>query len=548
MSKAVKAAGLGLVIFVTVWSVTLWRWHRSQASIGTQELVGQLLALPAAVTLVAWLVWFGAGRLRAWLSQPVPSKLRAPLPTMPAEHVPSESSASAMPLPCVRILAESVCLPHADSADVAWSKLASAGLRPGLDPLLRDADGWPIFASRVPDLDTQDWLAAHAEFEGRALPEGVLRSLALLERPWHELMAALPSPSPKPSRSAHAGDAAQGHAQAAESGPTCLSGVGQAGAAQIAALRRDQATELDIQVWLPAAWAAEHRDQVVAWLRQQAGPALDWVRASGGGEPRWSVQALEAPEAGWDALSEALRHLPTSPRPRALLVLAAHSLVDADVVEAMQARGELFTGTHQGGRVPGEGAAGLLLANLVLAEAAPQGVPDPSPWLGTPAAARRQRSADRAGRPGADELVRAIRQAMEMPPTQDDAPGTSLSWWCVADADHRAGRVSELFEAVQLLQPEADPSLAVHRVGDAWGDLGVARALVPVALAASALRHGLSPDLGGAPADATPREPGPAVVTLSQCDHRRWAIPVWPADLPARPTVERADAPEALAA
>jgi hypothetical protein len=78
-----------------------------------------------------------------------------------------------------------------------------------------------------------------------------------------------------------------------------------------------------------------------------------------------------------------------------------------------------------------------------------------------------------------------------------------------------------LFEAFQTLQPDGDPTQAVLRLGVAWGDLGIARGLVPMALAASLVRQG--PRLEG---DAVP-----ALVGLLQGSHRRLAIPVWPASV-----------------
>jgi hypothetical protein len=145
-----------------------------------------------------------------------------------------------------------------------------------------------------------------------------------------------------------------------------------------------------------------------------------------------------------------------------------------------------------------------------------------SPWLGAPVAANRERSADRAGRPGAEVFTAAIEQALAPgwgTPTFAAGPA---AWWCVSDADHRPSRASELFEAFQALQPEADAMQSVARLGDAWGDLGVARALAPVALAAAVVRQGVQP--GEGPSST----PVPAVVGLLQGSHQRWAIPVWP--------------------
>lgn len=525
MSKAVKAAGLALVIFVTVWVVTLWQWYRSQQPVNSEEVATQLILLPVGLTAVALLAWWGAGRLRNWLAKPVEAPFVLPPAREPAvaRSAAGDAAAQSTPLGFACILAEALTLPQGSDPESAWVALRSGQVRPSLDPHLQDTDGMPVFSSRVPDLSTQDWLDAHAELSDPSLPESLLRAMALIESPLHRLLSALPAAD---GLEAPGLDASV--PEAGESGAIFLSGVGQSDGRDLALRRRELAPALDVQVWVPAEWQDEHRSLFVDWLRQQSGLALDWARASGSVEPRWSVASIESPEAGWDHLLPCLSGLHAEVRPRLLLVLAAQSLVDEACVAGMQARGELFTSLHQGGRVPGEGAAGMLLANASMAACCAQ---SQHPWLGMPGASRRQRSADRAGRPGTNELTSAMQQAL-LPWSQGAPDQIGLAgWWCLSDADHRPGRTSELFEAFQALQPDADAMQSVLRLGDAWGELGIARALVPVALAANVVRQGAQP------ADDAAAQPAPALVGLLQGSHRRWAIPVWPASVAQTPPV-----------
>jgi len=532
MSKAVKAAGLGLVIFVTVWVVTLWQWYRSQKPVNSEEVATQLVLLPVGLTVVACLAWWGTSRLRQWSLKPVDvAAVPVPSPPVPAGEAPASPQAGRLPatLGVASILAEALALPSGDDPELAWSALRSGQVRPSLDPHLQDADGLPVFTARQPELSTQDGLDAHAELTDTALPESLLRAMALIEAPLHRLLSALPGDDEAAKADNGADTATPAMSQGAP-GPAFLSGVGQAGAREDALRRREQAPMLDIQVWLPEGWPDAHRTLFIDWLRLQAGAALDWARAVGSGEPRWSFEALDAPEAGWDRLLSRLNEWHADARPRLLMVLATHSLIDEAGVMALQARGELFTAQHQGGRVPGEAAAGLLLANAPMAARCA----GEHPWLGMPGAARRQRSADRAGRPGSEAFMAVAQQVLGPWLQGHEAASPPPAWWCLSDADHRPGRASELFEAFQSLQPDGDAMQAVVRLGDAWGDLGMARALVPVALAASVVRQGLQPGDGAAPdpASAEPQAlPAPALVGLLQCSHRRWAIPVWPAAL-----------------
>lgn len=543
MSKAVKAAGLVLVMFVTVWVVTLWQWHRSQQPVSSEEVATQLILLPVGLAVVALLAWWGANRLRRWSVRPVERVASSPQVREAVARVPAEGATAceAMPPGLASILAEALSLPNGDEPELAWAALRSGQVRPQLDPHLRDADGLPVFSSRMPELSTQDWLDAHAEVTDPSLPESVLRAMALVEAPLHRLLSALPAGDDVDGAGvtggtgdadgaenglAHAGMPDPGRDMSTEAGlaagPTFLSGVGQSGARERASRRHASLPTLDIQVWVPADWPEAHRTLFIGWLRQQAGVALDWARASGSGEPRWSLEPLDAPEAGWDRLLPRLNELHADTRPRLLMVLAAHSLVDDACVTGLQARGELFTSQHQGGRVPGEGAAGLLLANASMAARCAEAR---HPWLGVPGEARRQRSADRAGRPGADEFTAAMKQVLTPWEHWPESQAGQGGWWCLSDADHRPSRTSELYEAFQALQPDGDAMQAVLRLGDAWGDMGIARTLVPMALAASVVRQGLQP------ADAAAPRPVPALVGLLQDSHRRWAIPVWPASV-----------------
>lgn len=522
MSKAVKAAGLGLVIFVTVWVVTLWQWYRSQQPVSSEEVATQLILLPVGLTVVALLAWWGARRLRNWSSRPF-EPVPKPSPVNAGTGVPAEGGKApeATPLGLVSILAEALALPDGDDPELAWSALRAGQVRPRLDPDLQDADGMPVFSSRVPDLSTQEWLDAHAEVTEASLPQALLRAMALVEAPLHRLLSALPMGELGDGAGDAVGTRCGGSFGASAPGPAFLSGVGESGAQEHASRLRELAPALDIQVWVPAEWPEGHRTLFIGWLRQQAGVALDWARASNAGEPRWSVEPLDTPEAGWDRLLPRLKELHADTRPRLLLVLAAQSLVDEAGVTGLQARGELFTSLHQGGRVPGEGSAGLLLANARMVARCAE---SRRPWLGVPCSAHRQRSADRGGRPGSEELVTAMQQVLA--PWSEKRLENQVGqggWWCLSDADHRPSRASELFEAFQVLQPDGDAMQSVLRLGDAWGDMGIARALLPVALAASVVRQGLQP------ADAAEPHPVPALIGLLQGSHRRWAIPVWPA-------------------
>lgn len=522
MSKAVKATGLGLVIFATVWVVTLWQWYSTQRSVTGQQVAMQLVVLPAALTAIALVAWWGATRLRSFATRPIEPP---PAPSAPAQA----GAANAADAPrgpsgaLATVVSEAVALSAGHDVTTAWNGLRTGQVRPSLDSAVQDTEGLPVFTARLSDLDTADWLDAHAELsdgELPALPEAVVRSLALLEGPLHELLGALQGLQP-PAEQRVAGPAAAASVSAAH-----LSGVGVTLSESDRSRAEQRVPALSVSLCLPSNWSEPDRQRALGWVRQRCGAMVDWMQAWGAREPHWQLESPATPEVLWEGLTQGLRRAHADPRPHLHLVLAADSLVDEDSVLRLLGRGELFTHQHQGGRVPGEAAVGLLLANPAWQAQSP--LPD-APGLGWPVKARREQSADRIGRVGSEVVGALFRQALDSAapnsaesnsaePNSAEPPDT---WWVVSDADHRASRCAELFEAVQAVQPGVDPLSSVIRAGDACGDMGLARALVPVALASSAVRQGLSPDEGNA-------RPTPALVGLLQCSHSRVVIPVWP--------------------
>lgn len=485
MTKVLKAGALWLAITVVVWLFTIWHWQSSGHQASTTEIVGQLFVLPLALTGFFLVVLWGATRLREQASAPVVSPVKpaaAPVSTVSAQPATDESQRQLS----AWVLAEAVTLSAGADAAAAWSGLQSQSIRPELDSELQDVDGLPIFTSRVADLDVRDWLDAHAELaqDGAELPETVLRGLALLEAPLHQMLDAISELAP--SGGPGAGPDLQARSAQAGDMKAHLSGVAMpVNKAQVQA-KAALAPQLTVRLLLPISWADHERAAAVEWVRSQCGSLLDWAEATGARGVRWLVDAVERPEEVWDELDRQMVQWSREPRPELWLVLAVDSAVNEARVERMQAVGELFTSSHQTGKVPGEAAAGLLLANEHWPDLAERAEPPVRMWR--PVRAARDKSADAAGRVGATVLGAALQHALSLNQADKDR------LLVVSDGDHRASRTAELFEALQDVMPGVDPMLAVTRVGESCGDLGVARALVPSALACTALRTGDQPD------------------------------------------------------
>jgi hypothetical protein len=482
MSRVLKAGVLWLAIGVIVWLVTIWRWQSAAYQATSVEIVSRLFVLPLVLTLVLLLTLWGVQRLREELRRP-PSPSKGLAAARPAQTGAVEAAAHEAPgVVWAHVLAEAVVLPVGTDVESAWSALQARRCRPVLDDTLQDLDGLPVFTGRVTDLDVETWRQSWggAPVSGNGVDEErVVRAMALLAQPLHHLIEHLVDCLPPDALPTAAEDSAHAEGTAR---PAYLSGVADPDARNQQRRRQASAPQLTVRVLLPSDWTERERERAVGWLRRQCGPLLDWMHAVDAQGVRWLTESPQTPESFWSEIDASLSQWAQATCPMCMLVLAVDSGVNAAHVEQLQSVGELFTARHQNGRVPGEGAVGMLLANaLATAMWPPMG---PRVRFTRPVRTRRERSADAAGRVGHEALASALRQLHAM------AQLEAHTCLIVSDADHRAGRTAELFESLQEVMPGLDPMLAVMRVGEACGDMGMARALAPMALASHALRSG----------------------------------------------------------
>lgn len=438
------------------------------------------------------------------------------------------------------VLAEHVQLRVGAQPDEVLQALAAQSDRPGLDDELADVDGLPVYAARQPDVDVDGFLA---DTPDQAWPTEAARALTLLAPVLHQAFDSLMSEA---GPDAPGWQVWQARSQARQAvtlttvpddtdQPHHLAGVARpvSPAAQLA--RQAQAPLLTVVLVLPP-WTPEVREQALAWVKARSGVLLDWSEAMQARGVQWVAQPLGQNEDLWRDIDQTLVRWQREGRPELMLVLAADSALSPDIVARMQAKGELFTAQHQSGRMPGEGAAALLLGtphwlglagNEALlsrpqADHADDQMDASAPLvqravrLGRPLRVRRDKSADAHGRNSHAVVAAGLGQLHSRLQLQPAA------LQIVADADHRASRCAELYESLADVLPDADPMLAIARVGVACGDLGVAGTLVPTALAAAWARQ-TEPVAEGDPT----AEPVSVAVHV-QASHERVLVPLQP--------------------
>ena len=145
----------------------------------------------------------------------------------------------------------------------------------------------------------------------------------------------------------------------------------------------------------------------------------------------WQTEPLTQNEDLWTEVDQTLTRWQQEGRPELLLILAADSALSSEVIDHMQARGELFTAQHQSGRMPGEAAAACLLGTSHWLGQTTLGMGDPLPAevaqqsapvrLWRPMKARRDRSADAHGRVGIQALSAALQRCQAQHALQPEA-------------------------------------------------------------------------------------------------------------------------------
>ena len=130
--------------------------------------------------------------------------------------------------------------------------------------------------------------------------------------------------------------------------------------------------------------------------------------------------------------------------------------LDADAVEDLAVNGKLYGPRNPNGRMPAEGAAGILLQ------------PPAQPGEGLHLLALHAKESTPLTELAKDALVHS----------QGGVPA-----FVAADTDHRASAMSDLMQCVEANAPELDTNASLACIGAACGHTGAAGALAAIALA-----------------------------------------------------------------
>lgn len=437
---------IGVGVFGACWIGVLWYWNATRRMPATSDVVLWLVLLPLLLLVGLWALRklaSGVAAARAAAAAAAAAAAQAGVAAAPVAAAPST----------LTVLAGALRMPHGDDARMLTEALLSRQANLQLDPELLDERGYPILAGRAEDVDVAaqqdsmaDWLQQH--HPDAFLSDEQWRALALGTAVAAELASEL---VPHPAL------------------PDYLDAL---------AARKPlpPLPALQLLALLPAEWAAAERAAGADWLR---------VVISQYGWPfeRISIQVPAPGPAPLIALDALAAQAARTDQPFLCLLLACDSRIGESSVQAWADQAILLDSRHPDGRVPGEGAAGLLLADRVqgaLFDAPEAAVLYPS------AGGVRATSADARGRIDPAVLAQGAGDLLAKAGLVPEAV-TLVS----ADSDARASRVGETMAMASAMLPELDPASQVLSVAAACGDAGDASLVAALVLAQQHVRAGL---------------------------------------------------------
>lgn len=430
-------------VFIIVWFAMIVYWQASNRMPTSSDLVINLFAFPLGLLAALWLIIKGATLFTA----------KPPASTTAQTDQDKNALAQAQTAEQERgwtltILSSALRAVHGKSADELTTALVPNEATPELDSELKDAKGHPILSGRIKDVDEDaqhdvisKWLTAHnlpvATWSGEQL-----RALALGSEVIAELIQ-----------------------------PAITHPLLEEYKAMIPAKRHVVALPtLQLLTVLPMQWDAEKRKIATQWfahlVEQHGWPAekIDTKVAP-------SLERM-APLHRIDQLSVA-SHRQASPC--FAIVLACESHIGGQTVNDWENAGTLLSGKNDLGKVPGEGAAGLLLADtqqtLLLK-------PESAAIIHRIAQGQHEKSADDSGRIGAELLSALSKDALLIAAVTHEK-----IVMVTADTDQRASRVTELTGMVYASLPNLNLRKQCLKVAAACGVADAVSSLTALALA-----------------------------------------------------------------
>ena len=431
-------------VFVAIWMMMAIYWRSVNRLPTPSEIVIYLLVVPLCFVLAVWLIRKSAKGLAGVAA----ARSAAASATPQASSSSATTSAPNEQTWTLGLLGVAVRASIGSSADEVSAALKANKERPQLDAELTDGAGFPIRTGRVPDLDVSDtsqlidaWCQSEAA-ENPVWSEEQLRSLTMASAVVAELGNQLRT---------HPLLAKYVNAHAVERSSITL-------------------PSLQLMPLLPSQWPDANRKIAIEWLMhlivQRGWPAekllLSPLVTNSGAEPLVLIDRLSV-------------HTHRQGLPCLCLMIACESFIGEASIGAWDAAGRLHDAKGQATEAPGEGAVGLLIADI---EQTMLMQPENPTAFHRIAHTRREKSADAGGRIDG-ELLSGLAQAA----LKNAGATAEQVTFLITDTDQRGSRVTELLNAAYLALPDLDLETDCARVATGCGSAGAVSSLTALALA-----------------------------------------------------------------
>lgn len=436
MSGILGKAFSVIAVFAVAWGGAIFYW-RSTGTVPTgMEMLAYLGLVPVGLS--------GAGFMLRNAGRSMLDKAVDAASTSSDSSASSAQTAAVAPraVPSVAVLGAGMRLGAMLEAD-ALLDMAEAPPRPALDARFHDRDGLPLLVSADKDLD--DTAVVQVQMPGFTTRDGERRAMALLEPVADTLMGqallALPELEVAEER--------------------VVAGL----------RRRDEQVVgqvLTIELLVPADWSASLRTWCADWLHARA-------LYNGLDRRRFAINVAVASQATdvWSRLQRITDALAQG-EPCWYLVLSCSSAVDPATIAAWLDSNRILHRRNKDGQIPGEGAAGLLLASPSLA-------PAQTPHLWRP---HRTELAEGLGNAESRRQAEALARTV----LADAAIAPARVGFALHDADQRSQLAVEACAAAVAANPDLEIDQQTLAVPVCAGDLGP---VLPLALLALAHAHAL---------------------------------------------------------
>ena len=433
-----------VAVFASAWIVTILVWRARNQMPGVAEILVFLVALPTAILAAIW----AANRTTSARQDTVASTS----PTGSSNgstQAPASANDTAATL---AIVGSALRVAHGSTTTELKEAVEARTARADLDPELTDTNGFPVMSFRVSELDEDqqketldDWQASHGLPPIDWQPEH-LRALQLGTEVVTELAG---------HATAHPLLADYLEAAPAKRGTIAL-------------------PSLKLVALFPTDWEKPQRDAAGHWLLHQ-------VEAQG-----WPADKLVLSIAQNDTtllaqLDQLALTLHRQQQPYLCMVIACGSNIGEQTVHQWESTGTLFNANNAAGRIPGEGAAGMLLADSART-AQPY---DIHAILHRIAAQRHDHPTRNRSRIHADLLARLTGDALKSAGVNADQVEL-----VAADTGHLPNQLAELMETGYRNFPDLDLQTQCQQAGIVCGEIGAVASLVGLCLAADAACEG----------------------------------------------------------